>query len=55
MTEEARPQMTMVLFRDLGDSARRSAREQLKVKANPAAARSAIGLEPIEPKAEKAK
>ncbi|MDP3660617.1 peptidylprolyl isomerase [Phenylobacterium sp.] len=46
MTEEARPQMTMVLFRDIGDSARRAAREQLKVKVNTAAARAAIGLEP---------
>ena len=55
MTEDARPQMTMVLFRDLGDSARRAAREQLKIKVNPAAARGAIGLEPEPSKGERAK
>jgi peptidyl-prolyl cis-trans isomerase D len=47
LTEEARPQMSMAVFRELGESARRAARDQVKIKVNPNAARSAIGLEPL--------
>jgi peptidyl-prolyl cis-trans isomerase D len=47
LTEEARPQMSMAVFRELGESARRAARDQVKIKVNPDAARSAIGLEPL--------
>jgi peptidyl-prolyl cis-trans isomerase D len=48
MTEEARPQMTMALFRELGDAARVSARQDLKVKTDYTRARAAIGLQPVE-------
>jgi peptidyl-prolyl cis-trans isomerase D len=50
MAEDMRPQMTLGVFRELGDSARAAARQKLKVKIDPARARTAIGLEP-EPKA----
>jgi peptidyl-prolyl cis-trans isomerase D len=60
MTEEARPQMTVALFRELEETARTSARQEMKVKVSEARARAALGLEPLEPakapgKAEKAK
>lgn len=57
MTEEARGPMSRAVFGELGESARRAARDQLKVKVNPDAARAAIGLEPLAPKgkAEKAR
>jgi peptidyl-prolyl cis-trans isomerase D len=58
MTEEARPQMTVALFRELEETARNAARQEMKVKINEARARTALGLEPIAPakgKAEKAK
>src|SRR5690606_17141369 len=45
MTEETRPQMTMALFRELGEAARTSARQKLKVKTDYALARTAIGLQ----------
>jgi peptidyl-prolyl cis-trans isomerase D len=45
MTEETRPQMTMALFRELGEAARTTARQKLKVKTDYALARTAIGLQ----------
>lgn len=53
VTEEGRPQMTMGLFREIGDQARRAARAEMKVKIYPDNARAALGLEPL-PKGEKA-
>jgi peptidyl-prolyl cis-trans isomerase D len=59
MTEEARPQMTVALFRELEETARNAARQEMKVKVSEARARAALGLEPLAPaqpgKAEKAK
>jgi peptidyl-prolyl cis-trans isomerase D len=54
MTEETRPQMTLTLFRELGEAARTAARQKIKVKADYARARAAIGLEPLDAKATKA-
>lgn len=51
MTEDARPQMTMGLFREIGESARRVSRTEMKVKVYPDRARSALGLEPLVEKA----
>jgi peptidyl-prolyl cis-trans isomerase D len=51
MTEDARPQMTMSVFREIGESARRAARSEVKVKVYPDRARSALGLEPLDEKA----
>lgn len=48
MTEDARPQLTMALFRDLGASARRASRVELKAKVYPDKARAALGLPPLE-------
>jgi len=48
MTEETRPQMTMALFRELGESARTAAAQELKVKTDYTRARAAIGLQPVE-------
>lgn len=53
ITEEGRPQMTMGLFREIGETARRAARAETKVKIYPDNARAALGLEPL-PKTEKA-
>lgn len=53
VTEDGRPQMTMGLFREIGDQARRAARAEMKVKIYPDNARAALGLEPL-PKNEKA-
>jgi len=47
ITEEARPQMTMGVFREIGDSTRRAARDAVKVKIYPDKARMALGLEPL--------
>lgn len=47
MAEEARPQMTLTLFRELGESAHVAARAKLKVKEDINRARAAIGLEPL--------
>jgi peptidyl-prolyl cis-trans isomerase D len=63
ITEDARPQMTMGLFREIGGSARRGARDEIKVRIYPDKARAALGLPPLEKneaagapgKAEKAK
>ncbi len=48
LVEEVRPQMTMAFFRDLGASARRAARVELKAKVYPNNARAALGLPPLE-------
>ncbi len=59
ITEESRPQMTMGVFREIGEAARRAARSEVKVKIYPEKARAALGLEPIaeapKNKAEKSK
>jgi peptidyl-prolyl cis-trans isomerase D len=55
MTEDARPQMSLALFRELGESARRAARSEAKVKVDANAARTALGLEPLPTEREKAK
>jgi peptidyl-prolyl cis-trans isomerase D len=60
MTEAARPQMTVELFRELEETARSAARQEMKVRVSETRARAALGLEPLEPakaggKAEKAK
>ncbi|MET0273163.1 MAG: SurA N-terminal domain-containing protein [Phenylobacterium sp.] len=60
MTEAARPQMTAELFRELEETARSAARQEMKVRISETRARAALGLEPLEPakaagKAEKAK
>lgn len=55
LTEDGRPQITMAVFRELGEGAQKAARAQVKVKIDAARARTAIGLEPLEPaKVEKA-
>ncbi|WP_309644060.1 peptidyl-prolyl cis-trans isomerase [Phenylobacterium sp.] len=53
LTEEGRPQMTMGVFREIGETARRAARQEIKVKIYPDKARLALGLEPLkeDPKA----
>ncbi len=53
MAEEMRPQMSVALYRELADSARAAARQKIKVTMNPARARAALGLEPLDPKAAK--
>lgn len=47
ITEDARPQVTMALFRDLGAAARQAARTEVGVKIFPAKARAALGLAPL--------
>lgn len=47
ITEDARPQVTMALFRDLGAAARKAARTEVKTKIYPDKARVALGLPPI--------
>jgi len=47
MTAAARGQMTSTIFREIGDSARVSARNEVKVKVDYNRARTAIGLEPV--------
>jgi peptidyl-prolyl cis-trans isomerase D len=49
-TEDSRPQMTMAIFREIGVDARKSARNTIKPKIYPNVARTALGLEPIDPK-----
>jgi len=53
MAEEMRPQMSVALYRELADSARAYARQKIKVTVDPARARSALGLEPLDVKAVK--
>lgn len=48
MTEDGRPQMAQGLFTELGESAQKSARAQIKVAINGDRARAALGLEPLE-------
>jgi peptidyl-prolyl cis-trans isomerase D len=55
IAESVRPQMTMGLFRDLGDAARRAARAEVKAKVYPDKARAALGLAPVDDKAPKGK
>lgn len=47
LTEQARPQMTQTIFREIGQAAQTSARETLKTRIDYGLARSAIGLEPL--------
>jgi peptidyl-prolyl cis-trans isomerase D len=49
-TEQARPQMTQTIFREIGQSAQAAARQQLKVVVDYNRARSAIGLPPLDAK-----
>ena len=53
MAEEMRPQMSVALYRELADSARGYARQKIKVTVDPARARAALGLEPLETKGAK--
>jgi peptidyl-prolyl cis-trans isomerase D len=55
LTEMARPQMTNAYLREINDTARLAATHELKVKADYAKARAAIGLEPEQPAAGAAK
>lgn len=48
ITEDVRPQVTMALFRDVGNSARKAARAEVKPKIFPDRARAALGLPPLE-------
>jgi peptidyl-prolyl cis-trans isomerase D len=45
ITEDQRPQATMTVFRDVGESARAGARAALKTKVNLVAAQQAIGVD----------
>lgn len=47
ITEDTRPQMSMGIFREIGESARRAARDEVKVKIYPDKARAALGLAPL--------
>jgi peptidyl-prolyl cis-trans isomerase D len=47
LTEQARPQMTDTIFREIGQSAQSAARQTLKAKVDYNLARTAIGLEPL--------
>ncbi|CAN7233136.1 SurA N-terminal domain-containing protein [Phenylobacterium sp. LjRoot225] len=47
LTEQARPQMTQTIFREIGQSAQGAARQTLKTKVDYNLARTAIGLEPL--------
>jgi peptidyl-prolyl cis-trans isomerase D len=50
MTEQARPQMTQTIFREIGDSAEAYARQKVKVAVDYNRARAAIGLAPLNAK-----
>jgi peptidyl-prolyl cis-trans isomerase D len=50
MTEQARPQMTGAVFREIGDGAEAYARQKVKVKVDYNRARTAIGLPPLNAK-----
>ncbi len=54
MAEGMRPQMSVAIFREIGESAQVAARHKIKVTADAAKARAALGLEP-EPTAADAK
>jgi peptidyl-prolyl cis-trans isomerase D len=47
LTEQARPQMTQTIFREIGQAAQASARQTLKTRIDYNLARTAIGLEPL--------
>jgi peptidyl-prolyl cis-trans isomerase D len=49
ITEDSRPQMTMTIFREIGENARKAARDEVKVTMHPDKARLALGLEPLAP------
>lgn len=53
ITEGARQQMGMGLFREFGESAQRGARDLVKVKTHEDQARLALGLEPVATSADK--
>jgi peptidyl-prolyl cis-trans isomerase D len=50
MAEQARPQMTETVFREIGDSVQAAARQKMKVKIDYNRARIAIGLPPLNAK-----
>jgi peptidyl-prolyl cis-trans isomerase D len=50
MTEQARPQMTATVFREVGESAQAAARRAVKVRIDYNRAREAIGLQPLDAK-----
>jgi peptidyl-prolyl cis-trans isomerase D len=52
IAEQMRPQMSMAIFRELGETAQLAARKKVKVTVDGARARAAIGLEPIDDKAD---
>ncbi len=47
ITEEMRPQMSAAIFREIAESAQFAARKKVKVTADVARARAAIGMEPL--------
>lgn len=52
LTEQARPQVTQAIFREIAESAQRASREKLKVRTDVNRARTAVGMEPLDAKAE---
>ena len=52
LTEQARPQMTETIFREIGDSAQTAARIKVKTKIDYNRARAAIGLPALNAKGE---
>jgi peptidyl-prolyl cis-trans isomerase D len=50
--EQGRPQMSMAIFREIGDTARSHARQSVKVRTDYDRARAALGLEPLQPAVE---
>ncbi len=52
-TEDSRPQLTMAVFREIGEDMRVSARRTMKAKTDMAVARAALGLAPLETKSAK--
>lgn len=51
LAEMARPELSQVLFREMGEAAQTYARNKLKVKVDRDRARAAIGFEPLKPEA----
>lgn len=52
LTQQARPQMTETIFREIGESAQAAARVEVKTKVDYNSARAAIGLQPLTAKGE---
>jgi len=52
LTQQARPQMTETIFREIGESAQGAARVEVKTKVDYNRARTAIGLQPLNAKGE---